>query len=78
MSWALWTMENPMAGIVEADDRDHERVLDVARPYLGELVGDWTPLVEERVDLVPLLWAAAPAIGRGTGSAAVALLVLHG
>src|SRR5262249_1706936 len=44
----VWALEHPRAGIVEADQLDHERVLDVARPYLGELVGaysDWTPLV---------------------------------
>ncbi len=40
-------IENPRAGIVEADALDHARVLEVARPYLGEMVGaysDWTPL----------------------------------
>jgi len=44
----VWAMENPRAGIVEADQIDHVRVLDVARPYLGELAGaysDWTPLL---------------------------------
>ena len=44
----VWAIENPRAGIVEADDMDHARVMDVARPYLGEMVGaysDWTPLV---------------------------------
>ena len=43
----VWAMENPRAGIIEADHLDHARVLEVARPYLGELVGaytDWTPL----------------------------------
>ena len=33
----VWAIENPQSGIVEADQLDHERVLDVARPYLGEL-----------------------------------------
>ena len=45
----VWAIENPQSGIVEADYLDHERVLDVARPYLGDLVGvysDWTPLVD--------------------------------
>jgi homospermidine synthase len=45
----VWAIENPHAGIVEADQLDHERVLEVARPYLGELVGvygDWTPLLD--------------------------------
>lgn len=43
----VWCLRNPRAGIVEPDDIDHETVLEVARPYLGELVGaygDWTPL----------------------------------
>ena len=43
----VWALENPRAGIVEADHLDHARVLEVARPYLGEMVGaysDWTPL----------------------------------
>jgi homospermidine synthase len=43
----VWAIENPHAGIVEADDLDHARVLEVAMPYLGPVVGrysDWTPL----------------------------------
>ena len=45
----VWAMENPRAGIVEADEIDHARILEIARPYLGELVGvysDWTPLLD--------------------------------
>jgi homospermidine synthase len=43
----VWAMENPRAGVVEADGMHHSRILEIARPYLGELVGtysDWTPL----------------------------------
>lgn len=43
----IWAIEHPNAGIVEADDLDFRRVLEVARPYLGPVVGaytDWTPL----------------------------------
>ena len=43
-----WALENPNAGIVEADEMDFRRCLDVQRPYLGPVVGvytDWTPLV---------------------------------
>jgi homospermidine synthase len=43
----VWAVENPRAGIVEADQVNHERVLTVARPYLGEMAGvysNWTPL----------------------------------
>jgi homospermidine synthase len=45
----VWAIENPAAGVVEADDLDHARVLDVARPYLGPVVGaytSWTPLAD--------------------------------
>jgi homospermidine synthase len=43
----VWAMENPEAGIMEPDDLDYRRILDIADPYLGEIVGeytDWTPL----------------------------------
>ena len=43
----IWAMENPRAGVVEADGLDHRRIMEIARPYLGEMVGtysDWTPL----------------------------------
>jgi homospermidine synthase len=51
----IWAMENPRSGVVEADQLDHKRVMEIARPYLGELVGeysDWTPL-EGRTLLFP-------------------------
>jgi len=43
----IWAIENPRAGVVEGDNIDHKRVMEIARPYLGEVVGvysDWTPL----------------------------------
>jgi homospermidine synthase len=43
----VWALENPLAGIVEADEMDFERCLEVQRPYLGPVNGfytDWTPL----------------------------------
>jgi homospermidine synthase len=43
----VWALNNPDAGLVEPDDMDHEVILDVAGPYLGEIAGewgDWTPL----------------------------------
>ncbi len=43
----VYALENPRAGLVEPDDMDHARMLEIARPYLGEVVGaysDWTPL----------------------------------
>jgi len=47
LSGIIWAMENPEAGIVEADDMDFERHLEICMPYLGPVVGrysDWTPL----------------------------------
>jgi homospermidine synthase len=35
----------------EPDDLDHARVLEIAKPYLGEVVGgygDWTPRRDRR------------------------------
>ena len=43
----VWALENPNAGIVEADDLDYKRCLEVQMPYLGPVIGrytDWTPL----------------------------------
>ncbi len=43
----VWALENPTAGIVEADEMDYRRCLEIQSPYLGPLVGrytDWTPL----------------------------------
>jgi homospermidine synthase len=51
----VWALENPEAGIVEADEMDFRRCLDVQRPYLGPVSGcytDWTPL-EGRPGLFP-------------------------
>src|SRR5262249_46012468 len=31
----VWALENPSAGIVEADEMDYHRCLEVQRPYLG-------------------------------------------
>lgn len=50
-----WAMRHPNAGIVEPEDLEHETVLEAARPYLGEVVGewgDWTPL-QHRSALFP-------------------------
>ncbi len=45
----IWAMENPERGIVEPDELDHKRVLEICRPYLGQVLGeysDWTPLFD--------------------------------
>jgi homospermidine synthase len=45
----VWALENPEAGIVEADEMDYKRCLEIQRPYLGPVKGyytDWTPLTD--------------------------------
>jgi homospermidine synthase len=43
----VWALRNPDAGLVEPDELDYKTVLEIATPYLGEVVGvygDWSPL----------------------------------
>ncbi|MEC5289324.1 homospermidine synthase [Aurantimonas sp. C2-6-R+9] len=45
----VWALENPEAGIVETDEMDYKRCLEVQSPYLGPVKGyytDWTPLTD--------------------------------
>jgi homospermidine synthase len=45
----VWALENPKAGIVEADEMDFRRCLEIQMPYLGPVIGqytDWTPLAD--------------------------------
>lgn len=51
----VWALENPKAGIVETDEMDHARCLQVQKPYLGPVEAhytDWTPL-QDRWELFP-------------------------
>ncbi|HEX2751600.1 MAG TPA: homospermidine synthase [Alphaproteobacteria bacterium] len=51
----VWALENPEAGIIEADEMDFARCLDIQMPYLGKVAGyytDWTPL-QNRPGLFP-------------------------
>jgi len=51
----VWMLENPDRGIVEADELDFRRCLEIQRPYLGPVVGrytEWTP-VDGRGALFP-------------------------
>ncbi len=44
-----WILENPQAGIVEADEMDFDRCLQFQIPYLGPVNGfytDWNPLTD--------------------------------
>ena len=48
----VWALENSNRGIVEPDEVDFRRVLEIASPYLGEVVGaygDWTPLQDRNL-----------------------------
>ena len=45
----VWAIENPNSGMVEPDEMDYKRVLEICRPYLGQVVGEyseWHPLVD--------------------------------
>lgn len=47
LSGMIWAIANPNAGLVEAEQMDHEFILDIALPFLGKVDGyytDWTPL----------------------------------
>ncbi len=47
LSGMVWALENPERGIVEADELDFQRCLEVQTPYIGPVKGyytDWTPL----------------------------------
>lgn len=49
LSGMIWSMENPNRGIVEPEEMDYQRVLEICRPYLGPVIGaytDWTPLTD--------------------------------
>jgi homospermidine synthase len=49
LAGVVWALENPESGIVETDEMDHLRCLEIQVPYLGPVEGvytDWTPLTE--------------------------------
>lgn len=59
MAGVIWAMKNPRRDVLDPDDLPFEEILQICRPYLGEVVGvygDWTPLLgrgqlfEEDVD----------------------------
>lgn len=55
LSGVIWAMENPNLGLVEPDEMDFRRNLEICKPYLGPVVGhytDWTPL-QDRERLFP-------------------------
>jgi homospermidine synthase len=47
LAGVIWAIENPKLGVVEPEDMDFARALEICKPYLGDVVGvwgDWTPL----------------------------------
>lgn len=43
----VWAIENPREGIVEADELDYERMMEILNPYMGKMTGaytSWTPI----------------------------------
>jgi homospermidine synthase len=47
LSGVVWAMRHPQAGIVDPEEMDFRENMEVALPYMGEMVGiygDWTPL----------------------------------
>ena len=55
LSGMVWAIENPECGIVEPDEIDFQRNLEICMPYLGPVVGaytNWTPL-KDRGRLFP-------------------------
>jgi homospermidine synthase len=55
LAGVIWAMENPNLGLIEPDEMDFRRALEICMPYLGPVSGeytDWTPL-HERERLFP-------------------------
>jgi homospermidine synthase len=55
LAGVIWAIEHPERGVVEPEELDFARVLEICRPYLGDVVGvwgDWTPL-HDRERLFP-------------------------
>jgi homospermidine synthase len=51
----VWALENPNAGIVETDEIDFRRCLQIQRPYLGNVRGKytgWNPL-KDKLSMFP-------------------------
>ncbi|MCS6948684.1 MAG: hypothetical protein NZM12_13830, partial [Steroidobacteraceae bacterium] len=49
LSGMIWAIENPNCGIVEPDEMDFRRNMEICLPYLGTMAGvytDWTPLTD--------------------------------
>lgn len=56
LAGVIWALENPQRGIVEPEDLNFQRILDIATPYLGTVHGkytSWTPLRDRKDPLFP-------------------------
>ena len=53
----IWAIENPNSGVVEPDEMDYKRILEICRPYLGLVVGEYTRVAPAR--------RSRPAVPRG-------------
>jgi len=52
VSAIMWMLDNPNKGVMLPDDLPHDRILEVAKPYIGKLVSkasSWTPATNHRV-----------------------------
>jgi homospermidine synthase len=55
LAGVVWAMEHPDCGLLEPDELDHKRILEICKPYLGTMTGaytDWSPL-SDRESLFP-------------------------
>ena len=59
LAGVIWALENPRRGVVEPDEMDFRRVLDICLPYLGEMAGR-----VGRLDPAP---GSRPPVPRGFG-----------
>lgn len=45
----IWALRHPDRGVIEPEEMDHDEIMDFIRPYLGQVVGEyseWTPLLD--------------------------------
>lgn len=52
----VWALENPTAGVLEADELDYQRCLELQTPYLGSVTSrfvEWHPLLDRESALFP-------------------------
>jgi homospermidine synthase len=49
LAGAVWAINNPDQGVIEAEEIDHQWMLKMMKPYLSPVKGyytDWTPLAD--------------------------------